>query len=342
MPQRKAISKTGIVGQRGINLIERLVLQMGSRWTPSGPNEVRIDGYIELFDPDDGRPLNLTLAVQSKVDSRLPKKNAVFYYWCNREDIENWLRSSLPVILVVSSPSSDEAYWVSIADYFGHRGRDSTRVAFAKTENALTRASFGQLVQAAEQARTQRPSSVAAEDGPRGPSRENILCRIVNRVFDLANIRSLTALLDEGPVDVDFSGRADYDLNPYGEQPVQLLYEPRFPYSDHWRHNKRLDDGYWVDFGNYTNGSAYGYWMILADRPVEFRLSRSEPPPKGSDGRIQVSRIVSAADASPAVITIVIDISGATSVLRIKRYLTIAREIFRKDDQRWSESRGEK
>ncbi len=40
---------------------------MGSRWTPSGPNEIGIDGYIELFDPNSPQALGVTLAVQSKV-----------------------------------------------------------------------------------------------------------------------------------------------------------------------------------------------------------------------------------------------------------------------------------
>ena len=54
-------------GSAGINAIERIVLEMGSRWTPSGPNEIGIDGYIELSDPNSRQALGLTLAVQSKV-----------------------------------------------------------------------------------------------------------------------------------------------------------------------------------------------------------------------------------------------------------------------------------
>jgi hypothetical protein len=47
-PRPKTISGTGVTGQKGVNLIEGIVLDMESRWTPSGPNEVGIDGYIEL------------------------------------------------------------------------------------------------------------------------------------------------------------------------------------------------------------------------------------------------------------------------------------------------------
>jgi len=78
----KTISAAGITGQRGINAVERIVLESGSRWTPSGPNEIGIDGYIELFDPSSRRPLGLILAVQSKVVSAIATDNAAsFDYW---------------------------------------------------------------------------------------------------------------------------------------------------------------------------------------------------------------------------------------------------------------------
>jgi hypothetical protein len=68
--QRKTLSKQGLLGQKGVNLVERIVLDMGSRWSPSGPNEVGVDGYIELFDPLNGEALCKTLAVQSKAVSK--------------------------------------------------------------------------------------------------------------------------------------------------------------------------------------------------------------------------------------------------------------------------------
>src|SRR5258708_19902298 len=56
-PQRsKTISATGVSGQKGVNLIERIVLDMESLWTPTGANEVVIDRYIELFDPTTRKP----------------------------------------------------------------------------------------------------------------------------------------------------------------------------------------------------------------------------------------------------------------------------------------------
>jgi Domain of unknown function (DUF4365) len=84
----KTISSQGLTGQKGINAIEQIVLEMGSRWTPSGPNEIGIDGYIELFDANSGKPLGLTLAVQSKVVSaRAGESEKTFDYWCDANDL---------------------------------------------------------------------------------------------------------------------------------------------------------------------------------------------------------------------------------------------------------------
>ena len=82
----KTLSSQGLLGQKGINFIERVVLDMGSRWTPAGPNEVGIDGYIELFDPSSRVALCKTLAVQSKVVSEFANGRR------NRVRLDRWER----------------------------------------------------------------------------------------------------------------------------------------------------------------------------------------------------------------------------------------------------------
>jgi len=147
----KTISRQGVTGQRGVNLIERVVLEMRSRWAPSGPNETGIDGYIELFDPNSGRPLGLTLGVQSKVvQAAADASEPSFDYWCDPNDVEYWLGGNMPIVLVVSAPSSNLAYWVSIKDHFlGWTPTDSTRVTFARDRQLFSKDSFGELVRIA-------------------------------------------------------------------------------------------------------------------------------------------------------------------------------------------------
>jgi hypothetical protein len=109
---------------------------MGSRWTPSGPNEVGIDGYIELFDPATRVSLGLTLAAQSKVVSSIRDASEEFRYTCHPSDLEYWLKSNIPVILIVSDPETTQAYWVWIQEVFQDwKPGSPTTVLFQKSRN---------------------------------------------------------------------------------------------------------------------------------------------------------------------------------------------------------------
>jgi hypothetical protein len=147
-PRNKTISGTGVTGQKGINLIERVVLDMESRWTPSGPNEVGIDGYIELFDPTTRKSLGLTVAAQSKVVSSVSENSSpTFDYWCDPSDVEYWTTGNMPVILVISNPASGDAYWISVKDHFkGWTPGQPTTVTFAKAAQHFTKDSLRNLM----------------------------------------------------------------------------------------------------------------------------------------------------------------------------------------------------
>jgi hypothetical protein len=115
----KKLSRQVVRGQQGINLIERVVLAMHCTWTPTGATEVGIDGYIELFDPGTQHSLGKSLGVQSKVNATLSnERDDSFDYYCSERDLQYWLRGNLPVLLIVSRPENEEAYWLSIKDYF--------------------------------------------------------------------------------------------------------------------------------------------------------------------------------------------------------------------------------
>ncbi len=50
LPTLKKILDNSLLGQRGLNLIEKIVLEMGFIWT-AGTIEAGIDGIIETRDP---------------------------------------------------------------------------------------------------------------------------------------------------------------------------------------------------------------------------------------------------------------------------------------------------
>lgn len=153
-PRRKAVtkpktlSKQALQGQRGVNVLESVVLEMGSRWSPSGPNEVGIDGYIELFDPGSGRSLGTTLAAQSKAVGRFEAETPeTVAFTCAERDVEYWMQGNLPVILVVSCPATREAYWVSIKDYFAEPTLRATgKVVFEKGRQRFTKEALKDLL----------------------------------------------------------------------------------------------------------------------------------------------------------------------------------------------------
>lgn len=142
----KRLPPQGLLGQQGVNLIERIVLDMGSRWIPGGPNEVGIDGFVELFEPGTGSSLGAIIGVQSKAVSRFDAEtDDAFSFRCERRDIQYWLEGNIPIVLVVSRPSTAEAYWVAVKDYFQKDIDASPTVHFNKATQRFTKHAVSQL-----------------------------------------------------------------------------------------------------------------------------------------------------------------------------------------------------
>lgn len=117
-------------------------------WSPTGGIEVGIDGFIELFDRNSGEALGKTLAVQSKVKKDLANETVdSFDYYCDERDLMYWLQGNMPVLLIVSRPENNEAYWVSVKDYFADADRRKGRkVRFSKSEDRFDVNAFGALL----------------------------------------------------------------------------------------------------------------------------------------------------------------------------------------------------
>jgi len=136
----KIVHRNTILGQQGINLIERMILEMGYLWHPRTTFDAGIDGTIELRDPAGGKALNAIIAVQSKATAgKFNNENPrTFTFYCEERDLTYWLQGNLPVILVVSRPATNEAYWVSVKDYFRDPARHKSRaVHFSKETDRL-------------------------------------------------------------------------------------------------------------------------------------------------------------------------------------------------------------
>lgn len=133
----KRIDQRDITGDRGIALIHSIVGEMGFVWNPTGI-EAGIDGYIEIRDTVTGEMTNFVIQVQSKATDKDFQAETIdgFDYYCDARDLDYWMGGNAPVILIRSRPSTNEAYWVSIKDYFKDLSKRATKkVHFDKVKD---------------------------------------------------------------------------------------------------------------------------------------------------------------------------------------------------------------
>lgn len=136
----KKITESQMIGDRGIALIKARVLAMGHLWYETGGTEAGIDGTIEMRDGRTGEATNQIVQVQSRATAGefTAETETSFEYLCNERDLAYWLGGNAPVILVRSRPHTDEAYWVSVKDYFSDPALIASRkIVFDKERDRL-------------------------------------------------------------------------------------------------------------------------------------------------------------------------------------------------------------
>lgn len=123
----KKASRQSRIGEAGIALIHRRVTEMGHLWHPTGGLDTGIDGEIELVDPSTDETRNVRIGVQSKATEGIwrSETDVGFVYRPSSDDIEYWLASNQPVLLVCSRPKTQEAYFRNLQDW----ARDAARRA---------------------------------------------------------------------------------------------------------------------------------------------------------------------------------------------------------------------
>lgn len=135
----KKVTRQTLVGEAGIALIHKRVTEMGFLFHPRRVDH-GIDGHIDLVDPGTSEVLNLVLLVQSKA-SGLPfpyETETSFQYTCEETDLNYWLSGNAPVILVLSHPEREEAWWVDIkAELADPKRRASRTVLVDKRHQAF-------------------------------------------------------------------------------------------------------------------------------------------------------------------------------------------------------------
>jgi len=146
---KKRINDKDLTGQQGVNLIEKIVLAMGFVWRPTPIHDVGIDGEIEIRQSESGEMSNCIIKVQSKatLGRFTAETDSSFEYVCRPQDLDYWLSGNIPVIVVVSRPNTEEAYWVCIGEYFNSPERQKERrICFDKKTNSFDKTSSDALI----------------------------------------------------------------------------------------------------------------------------------------------------------------------------------------------------
>lgn len=135
MANFKKHTKSTIIGQKGVNLIEKIVLDMGFVWNPT-TIDAGIDGFIEIRDETTDEATNFIIQVQSKATEKdfiLNRFNQIEYI-CEERDIDYWLKGNSPVILVYTNTKIQQSYWISLKEYFSDQAkRKSKKILFEKS-----------------------------------------------------------------------------------------------------------------------------------------------------------------------------------------------------------------
>jgi hypothetical protein len=130
----KSISHETLLGQKGMNMAERVILDMGFVWNQIHI-ESGIDAVIEIRDPATGVTKNRIIQAQVKAVSHFAAEQGdAFSFACERAHIGYWLGGTARVILIVCKPDSEEIYWKDLYAYFSlPENRERCTVRFSKT-----------------------------------------------------------------------------------------------------------------------------------------------------------------------------------------------------------------
>ena len=149
----KKIHRNDLIGERGIALVRRIVLDMGFMFYETGGVEAGIDGFIEIRDEVTQEVGNLILQVQGKATEQrfASETDEGFAYLPDAADLAYWLHGTAPVLLLVARVTDNTAYWVSVKDYFkkNPEAPQSRRILFDKRRDAFNPAAKAAILDVA-------------------------------------------------------------------------------------------------------------------------------------------------------------------------------------------------
>jgi hypothetical protein len=138
----KKITHSDLIGKAGVALVTLRLSEMGFLFHETGSVEAGTDGFVELRDPGSGEMLSTVFRVQSKATENGrawgSETRGGFTFTCKERDIEDWVASNVPVVLVCCDTKRQLSYWKDVTAYFADPVRRQRRqVVFDKTADCL-------------------------------------------------------------------------------------------------------------------------------------------------------------------------------------------------------------
>lgn len=127
----KKVTRQNRTAREGTALVAQRVTAMGHIWQASGGDEdFGIDGQIALVDQARESARNFRIGVQVRATERAWEKETErgFLYRATPSDVEFWLDSNQPVLLVCARPKNREAYWRNVQEWAADPKRRATRL----------------------------------------------------------------------------------------------------------------------------------------------------------------------------------------------------------------------
>lgn len=138
----KRIRNSDMIGKAGVALVTLRLSEMGFLFHESGSVEAGTDGFVELRDPQSGDMLSTVFRIQSKATEHgrawRQETDMSFEFPCKDKDIDDWVYSNVPVVLVCSDTKRQVSYWKDATAYFRDApNRVTKRVVFDKTKDVF-------------------------------------------------------------------------------------------------------------------------------------------------------------------------------------------------------------
>ena len=115
----KLRTRQQIVEDLALNHIEKQILLSGNILKRRGDMNYGYDGAIQTFD-EEGRINNLSLMIllTSTDLVQLSPKKVGFVVDLSKQDLEHWLNTEMPVLIILYDAQKDIAYFTDLQTYF--------------------------------------------------------------------------------------------------------------------------------------------------------------------------------------------------------------------------------